>query len=145
VIGAATIRAVLKGVDGLGIRNGFQDLMQGSVDGVQPLTIEEVSRIHFRGGSVLGTSRANPTTDVPRYTTTLRIDNMVKRTKVERRIAMKTEMLAPMVALTLIVIAIASTAHAQRPTFAPAKGQSAEQQSTDSAECQAVTVKMGLC
>jgi 6-phosphofructokinase 1 len=28
---------------------------------VRPLSIEEVSRIHFRGGSYLGTSRANPT------------------------------------------------------------------------------------
>src|SRR6476619_3284690 len=28
-----------------------------------PLTIDAVSRIHFRGGSFLGISRANPTTD----------------------------------------------------------------------------------
>ena len=63
VIGAATIRAVLQGVEVLGIRDGFQEIMQGRTDGVRPLTIEDVSRIHFRGGSVLGTSRANPTTD----------------------------------------------------------------------------------
>src|SRR5204862_1291093 len=30
---------------------------------VSPLTIESVSRIHFRGGSYLGIARANPTTD----------------------------------------------------------------------------------
>jgi 6-phosphofructokinase 1 len=30
------------------------------------MTIEKVSRIHFRGGSTLGTSRANPTSD-PKY------------------------------------------------------------------------------
>jgi 6-phosphofructokinase len=71
VIGAATIRAVLQGVEVLGIKNGFQEIMQGSVEGVQPLTIEEVSRIHFRGGSVLGTSRANPTTDVQRLDNTV--------------------------------------------------------------------------
>jgi hypothetical protein len=29
---------------------------------VTPLTIEDVSRIHFRGGSQIGISRANPTT-----------------------------------------------------------------------------------
>jgi hypothetical protein len=45
----------------------------------------------------------------------LRIDNMVKRTKVERRIAMKAEVLAPMVALTLIVIAIASEKWSRGP------------------------------
>ena len=63
VIGAATIRAILQGVEVLGIRDGFQEIMHGNVEGVRPLTIADVSRIHFRGGSVLGTSRANPTTD----------------------------------------------------------------------------------
>ena len=63
VIGAATIRATLEGVDVIGIRNGFEHLMQGDVDHVRPLSIDDVSRIHFRGGSFLGTSRANPTKD----------------------------------------------------------------------------------
>jgi 6-phosphofructokinase len=35
--------------------------MEGDASQVRPLSIEEVSRIHFRGGSSLGTSRANPT------------------------------------------------------------------------------------
>ncbi len=61
VIGAATIRGVLEGVEILGIRDGFEWLMQGNVEHVAPLTIEEVSRIHFRGGSHIGISRANPT------------------------------------------------------------------------------------
>ena len=61
VIGAATIRGVLEGVEVLGIRDGFEWLMQGNVEHVAPLTIEEVSRIHFRGGSHIGISRANPT------------------------------------------------------------------------------------
>jgi ATP-dependent phosphofructokinase / diphosphate-dependent phosphofructokinase len=61
VISAATIRALLQGVEVLGIRDGFSEIMQGKVDRVRPLTIEEVSRIHFSGGSYLGTSRANPT------------------------------------------------------------------------------------
>jgi 6-phosphofructokinase 1 len=60
VIGAATIRARLQGVEVLGIHDGFERLMQGDVTRVRPLSIDEVSRIHFRGGSIIGTSRANP-------------------------------------------------------------------------------------
>jgi len=66
VIGSATIRAQLEGVDVLGIRDGFEWLMRGNVEHVEPLSIEEVSRIHFRGGSYIGISRANPTLD-PRH------------------------------------------------------------------------------
>jgi 6-phosphofructokinase 1 len=66
VIGAATIRAVLEGMDVVGIRDGFEWLMQGNVDHITPLTIDAVSRIHFRGGSHIGISRANPTSD-PQY------------------------------------------------------------------------------
>ena len=61
VIGAATIRAALEGLEVLGIRDGFERLMQGDIDHVTPLTIDAVSRIHFRGGSHIGISRANPT------------------------------------------------------------------------------------
>ena len=61
VIGAATIRARLEGIDVLGVRDGFEWIMQGDIDHVTPLTIELVSRIHFRGGSYIGISRANPT------------------------------------------------------------------------------------
>jgi len=61
VIGAATIRGLLDGVEVLGIRDGFEWIMEGNVDHVHPLTIDEVSRIHFRGGSHIGISRANPT------------------------------------------------------------------------------------
>ena len=63
VIGAATIRGVLEGVEVVGIRDGFEWIMRGDVEHVMPLTIEETSRIHFRGGSCLGISRANPTQD----------------------------------------------------------------------------------
>lgn len=64
VIGAATIRSILGGCDVIGLRNGFEWLMQGNTSHVHPLSIEEVSRLHFRGGSLLGTSRANPTKKV---------------------------------------------------------------------------------
>jgi 6-phosphofructokinase 1 len=63
VIGAATIRGLLDGVEVLGVRDGFEWIMQGDVEHVHPLAIDEVSRIHFRGGSHIGISRANPTKD----------------------------------------------------------------------------------
>lgn len=61
VISAATIRSRLQGIEVLGIRDGFSQIMNGNIDGVRPLAIEDVRRIHFAGGSQLGTSRANPT------------------------------------------------------------------------------------
>ena len=63
VIGAATIRARVQGVEVLGIRDGFEWIMQGDIDHVVPLDIADVSRIHFRGGSHIGISRANPTSN----------------------------------------------------------------------------------
>jgi 6-phosphofructokinase 1 len=63
VIGAATIRGIVEGIDVLGIRDGFEWIMHGNVEHVRPLSIDEVSRIHFRGGSYIGISRANPTLD----------------------------------------------------------------------------------
>jgi len=61
VISAVTIRSVLGGCHVVGIIDGFKWLMEESTSHVRPLSIDEVSRIHFRGGSHLGTSRANPT------------------------------------------------------------------------------------
>ncbi len=61
VIGAATIRASLSNVEVLGIQEGFQWLMAGDTSHVVRLAIEDTSRIHFRGGSCIGISRANPT------------------------------------------------------------------------------------
>ena len=61
VISAATIRARLQGVEVVGIRDGFSEIMIGKLDAARSLAIEDVSRIHFLGGSLLGTSRANPT------------------------------------------------------------------------------------
>ena len=63
VIGAATIRAEVEGVEVLGIKDGFQWIMEGDTSHVKELTINNVSRIHFRGGSYIGISRANPTKD----------------------------------------------------------------------------------
>ena len=63
VISAATIRGCLEDVNVIGIRDGFEWIMQGNIDHITPLTIEVVSRIHFRGGSHIGISRANPSLD----------------------------------------------------------------------------------
>jgi ATP-dependent phosphofructokinase / diphosphate-dependent phosphofructokinase len=63
VIGAATIRAELEGVEVIGIRDGFKWIMEGDISHVRELTIQNVSRIHFRGGSYIGIARNNPTKD----------------------------------------------------------------------------------
>ena len=61
VIEAAAIRSILSGVEVVGIQDGFKWIMQGDLSRNRSLTREAVSRIHFRGGSFLGTARANPT------------------------------------------------------------------------------------
>lgn len=63
VIGAATICSILEGVEVIGIKDGFKWIMKGDINQVVPLTIEAVSRIHFRGGCYIGISRDNPTKD----------------------------------------------------------------------------------
>jgi 6-phosphofructokinase 1 len=63
VIHAVTIEAVNRGHEVIGIRDGFKSLLEGKPDTI-PLTIAAVSRIYADGGSILGTSRANPTTSL---------------------------------------------------------------------------------
>jgi 6-phosphofructokinase len=63
VIGAATIRSILSGADVIGLKDGFKFIMHNNIDHTIPLTIEKVSRIHFRGGSFIGIARDNPTKD----------------------------------------------------------------------------------
>ncbi|HEY7751746.1 MAG TPA: 6-phosphofructokinase, partial [Ignavibacteriaceae bacterium] len=61
VIGASTIRACVEGIEVLGIKDGFKWIMDGDITQIKELTINNVSRIHFRGGSYIGISRSNPT------------------------------------------------------------------------------------
>ena len=66
VIAAATIEARNRGVRVLGCYDGFKWLARGDTGYVTELEIGEVSRIHFDGGSILRTSRENPTTSPDR-------------------------------------------------------------------------------
>jgi len=61
VISSVTIEAVEQGIEVIGFRDGFQWLVKGDTEHYRPLAIDEVKAIHLRGGSVLGTSRTNPT------------------------------------------------------------------------------------
>jgi 6-phosphofructokinase len=60
VIGSATIEAINQGKKVVGIVGGFKSLFEGNKDSVLPLTIEDVSRLHTAGGSILRTSRDAP-------------------------------------------------------------------------------------
>jgi 6-phosphofructokinase len=73
VISAVTIQAAEKeGIEVLGIQDGYQGIMEGKVH-VRRLGYPDVRDIHLRGGSILGTSRANPTKNDEHMRTVLRI------------------------------------------------------------------------
>jgi 6-phosphofructokinase 1 len=61
VIAAATIEGRNHGLRVLGCMDGFKWLVEGDTDHVTDLEINDTSRIHFDGGSILRTSRTNPT------------------------------------------------------------------------------------
>jgi 6-phosphofructokinase 1 len=61
VISAATIEATNQGMEVVGILDGFKWLSMADTSHCIPLSIENVSRIHIQGGSILRTSRENPT------------------------------------------------------------------------------------
>src|SRR5438876_1244515 len=61
VISAATIEGINQGFEVIGVRDGYKWLAEGETSQCSSLTIERVKGIHQRGGSILGTSRTNPT------------------------------------------------------------------------------------
>ena len=61
VISAITIEARNSNLEVIGIYDGFARLIEGDTTAVRQLTIPDVSNVHFQGGSILRTSRANPT------------------------------------------------------------------------------------
>ncbi len=56
-ISAATIEAINQGKKVVGIKGGFKPLFDGNLSCAMPLTVDDVSRIHTKGGSILRTSR----------------------------------------------------------------------------------------
>ena len=63
VISAVAIEGINRGCSVVGIHDGFEWLSQHYTDEQHELTIAEVSRIHLRGGTVLGTSRVDAARD----------------------------------------------------------------------------------
>ena len=63
VISSVTIEAINRGLDVVGIRDGFKHLAAGDYTQVRHLTIPDVAPYYQRGGSLLGTSRTNPAKD----------------------------------------------------------------------------------
>ncbi|MDA0770967.1 MAG: diphosphate--fructose-6-phosphate 1-phosphotransferase [Chloroflexi bacterium] len=70
-ISACVIEAANKGIEVIGILDGFSHLMKGRTDMTLPLTVQDVALIHAEGGSILRTSRANPTTAPGNLKTTI--------------------------------------------------------------------------
>jgi len=83
VISAAVIEAVHSGYEAVGIKNGYEYLVKGDTSQTVNLNIEDVATIHTRGGSILHTSRTNPTkraADLERCVATLNdlnINNLI--------------------------------------------------------------------
>jgi 6-phosphofructokinase 1 len=74
VISAVAIEAINHGIEVIGFQDGFKWLVRGDSEHQRWLTISEVKGIHLTGGSVLGTSRTNPTkseADMNKVLTTL--------------------------------------------------------------------------
>lgn len=72
VISAITIEAINRGWRVIGFHDGFEWLSKGVTTETAALGIEDVSRIHLSGGSILGTSRLNPADTPRRLRNTLR-------------------------------------------------------------------------
>jgi 6-phosphofructokinase 1 len=61
VIGAAATTASQRGARMIGILDGFKWILEGDTEHVRELDAASVAGIHLQGGSILHTSRANPT------------------------------------------------------------------------------------
>ncbi|MBW2732813.1 MAG: 6-phosphofructokinase [Deltaproteobacteria bacterium] len=72
VIRAVTIEAIENGLTVLGVLEGFKWLAQGDTTHIQKLNVDDVSRIHLQGGSIIGTSREAPARDPGKMERTIR-------------------------------------------------------------------------
>lgn len=61
VISAITLESRTRARRVIGIYDGFEWLMKNDATHTKELEHDDVSRVHFQGGSILNTSRANPT------------------------------------------------------------------------------------
>lgn len=83
VISAATIEAINNEVKVIGIYDGFKWLATGDITHIRPLQIPDVSRIHLSGGSIIRTSRENPSkskgklTNVAKALKDLKVDYLI--------------------------------------------------------------------
>lgn len=73
VISAATIEAINRGKKVIGILDGFKWIAQGDKTHIRKLTIEDTSRIHLTGGSIIGISRESPFTSHERMKNTIKV------------------------------------------------------------------------
>jgi 6-phosphofructokinase 1 len=64
VISAVALEAIRLGCTPIGFHDGFEWLAERYTDEQHELTVDEVSRIHLDGGSILGTSRADVAHDL---------------------------------------------------------------------------------
>ncbi len=69
VISTAVIESATNGMPVVGISGGFKALFEGGRRCAVPLTIDDVSRIHTQGGSILRTSREYPERAKERFKT----------------------------------------------------------------------------
>lgn len=72
VIAAVAIEGINRGCSVVGLHDGFEWLAQHFTDEQHELTIAEVSRIHLRGGTILGTSRVDAAQDERSLENTIR-------------------------------------------------------------------------
>lgn len=72
VISAVTFEAMKHGLEVIGIYDGFKWLSKGDSNHTIELHNQEISRIHLRGGSIIRTSRENPTKSPERMANVVR-------------------------------------------------------------------------
>ncbi len=88
VIGSAAIEAINNGLKVIGFVDGFSHLVAKEFEPDQhagELSIKQMSRIHFEGGSILGTSRANLLDEARLKKTTVVAPDPEKTERVLRR------------------------------------------------------------
>ncbi len=75
VISAVTFEAQKRGLEVIGIYDGFKWLSKGDTSHTINLDDGEISRIHLRGGSIIGTARDNPTKSPEKMANTVKALN----------------------------------------------------------------------